>query len=285
MVFHRAFFPLFFRAPSNHHDDIRSLPPIRVEGNRGEEGERSFSGKVIRWKRRNPREGREGGESRVAAGSVELSRVRSQSEQRYQQGGRKYWYLAKTILDPCLSFSFSAPPCHRRHPPPCILSPLSSFASGSGETSPVVRDSYSNRRAKLLPSMDSHSFSLSLWRRIRLESSHQRTKKIYFSSGRCLLDRANCFRPVLKGNRLRYSSGHCGIERGLENNERRGCQRSTDIFFRPIDSQSASVPPFPASIFARSVELALIFTSCDCKNGEPFGERCMLKICRVAITG
>lgn len=94
-----------------------------------------------------------------------------------------------------------------------------------------------------------------------------------------------CSWRVLKGNRLRYSSGHCGIERGLENNERRGCQRSTDIFFRPIDSQSASVPPFPASIFARSVELALIFTSCDCKNGEPFGERCMLKICRVAITG
>lgn len=94
-----------------------------------------------------------------------------------------------------------------------------------------------------------------------------------------------CSWRVLKGNRLRYSSGHCGIERGLENNERRGCQRSTDIFFRPIDSQSASIPPFPASIFARSVELALIFTSCDCKNGEPFGERCMLKICRVAITG
>lgn len=257
-----------------------------MEGNRGEEGERSFSGKVIRWKRRNPREGREGG-SRVAAGSVELSRVRSQSEQRYQQGGRKYWYLAKTILDPCLSFSFSAPPCHRRHPPPCILSPLSSFASGSGETSPVVRDSYSNRRAKLLPSMDSHSFSLSLWRRIRLESSENEENIFLF---RTMSPRSSqlfsaCSWRVLKGNRLRYSSGHCGIERGLENNERRGCQRSTDIFFRPIDSQSASVPPFPASIFARSVELALIFTSCDCKNGEPFGERCMLKICRVAITG
>lgn len=115
-----CFFPFF--PPLNvaclHHDDT-SLPACcetprtfrRRLGMRGEGGgERSFSGKVIRWKRESAR--RRG--SRVAAGSVELSRVRSQqSEQRYQQGGRKYWYLAKTILDPCLSFSFSAPPCHR----------------------------------------------------------------------------------------------------------------------------------------------------------------------------
>lgn len=139
------------------------------------------------------------------------------------------------------------------------------------------------------PSFDGFSlfFSLSLWRRIRLESSENEENIFLF---RTMSPRSSqlfsaCSWRVLKGNRLRYSSGHCGIERGLENNERRGCQRSTDIFFRPIDSQSASVPPFPASIFARSVELALIFTSCDCKNGEPFGERCMLKICRVAITG
>lgn len=61
----------------------------------------------------------------------------------------------------------------------------------------------------------------------------------------------------------------------------------TDIFFRSIGSQSASIhPPPPISLrFSRdrTAELALIFTSCDCKNGEPFGERYMLKICRVAI--
>lgn len=60
----------------------------------------------------------------------------------------------------------------------------------------------------------------------------------------------------------------------------------TDIFFRSIGSQSASIHPPPISLrFSRdrTAELALIFTSCDCKNGEPFGERYMLKICRVAI--
>lgn len=152
------FFPFFFAfKPPRRRFSFPAADSSGGESGRG--GGKKF------FRKSNPVEEeesarREGGGSRVAAGSVELSRVRSQSEQRYQQGGRKYWYLAKTILDPCLSFSFSAPPCHRRHPPPCILSPLSSFASGSGETSPVVRDSYSNRRAKLLPSMD-HSFSLS----------------------------------------------------------------------------------------------------------------------------
>lgn len=192
-------------------------------------------------------------------------------------------------------------------PPPCILSlgpaaTLFSFASGSkrapsGFLFESLRSSF---RWILSVLLDTDSIQApSRQTRDRNVSPRDDVSPRLLSS---VYDRTNCFCRVacswrvLKGNRLRYSSGHCGIERGLENNERKGrgresgCQlsrSSRNRYFFPLDRLTIGFHPSPPISLRfsrdRTAELALIFTSCDCKNGEPFGERYMLKICRVAI--